>query len=143
MKTLPILLGFALCLTLASCSSITTLRTKEIDASVSKINVRIDSLMQVIDSLKFEQNRNASRLKADMADLNSKISEQGDKSEARMEEINYRLDRLLGIAQQKSVVTKSAAGSSAATAETKASLETEALYNASRADYLRAEYAVA
>ena len=143
MKILFSLLCLALCAAFCSCSNITMLRTKEIkdatDNSAASINKRIDSLMLAIDSLKLEQSKNLSRLKADMSDLNSKISEQGDKSETRMEEITFRLDRLLGIVQQKSVVTKSAAQS----APKEQNSEMEALYNASRADYLRGEYAVA
>jgi TolA-binding protein len=123
------------------------MRTKEIkdatDSSAASVNKRIDSLMLVIDSLKLEQAKNLSRLKADFAELNSKIGEQGDKSEARMEEITFRLDRLLGIVQQKSVVTKSAVASSTQSTPKEQNAEMEALYNASRADYLRGEYAVA
>jgi TolA-binding protein len=121
------------------------LRTKEIkdatDSSAASINKRIDSLMLAIDSLKMEQAKNLSRLKADFAELNSKVGDQGDRYEARMEEITFRLDRLLGIVQQKSVVTKSATNSVAQPKEQNS--EMEALYNASRADYLRGEYAVA
>jgi TolA-binding protein len=121
------------------------LRTKEIkdatDSSAASVNKRIDSLMLAIDSLKMEQAKNLSRLKADFAELNSKVVDQGDKSEARMEEITFRLDKLLGIVQQKSVVTKSAANSVAQPKEQNS--EMEALYNASRADYLRGEYPVA
>jgi TolA-binding protein len=116
------------------------LRTKEIRDSAASVNRKIDSLMFVIDSLKLEQAKNLSRLKADFAELNSKISEQGDKSEIRMEEITFRMDKLLGIAQHRSVVTKSV-GSQNAPKEQDS--EMEALYNASRADYLRGEYAVA
>jgi TolA-binding protein len=122
------------------------LRTKEIknatDNSAASVNKRIDSLMLVVDSLKMEQAKNSSRIKADVAELNSKIEEQGTKSEARMEEITFRLDRLLGVVQQKSVVTKSAA-KSAQNEPKEQNSEMEALYNASRADYLRGEYAVA
>jgi TolA-binding protein len=124
------------------------LRTKEIknatDSSAASVNKRIDSLMQVIDSLKAEQSKNSSRIKADVAELNSKISDQGDKSEARMEEITFRLDRILGVVQQKSLVTKSAAKPGPVQNEPKEqNSEMEALYNTSRADYLRGEYAVA
>jgi len=142
---MKILFSFAclLCVAFCSCSSITMLRTKEIknatDSSAASVNRRIDSLMLVIDSLKIEQN--LLRLKADVADLASKISEQGDKSEARMEEITFRLDRLLGIVQQKSLVTKS--GAKPAQEPKEHNSEMEALYNTSRADYLRGEYAVA
>jgi len=130
----------ALCAVLCSCSSITILRTKEIkdatNSSAESVNKRIDSLTLVTDSLRMD----LWRVKADLAELASKVDGQGDKSEARMEEITFRLDRLLGIAQQKSVVTKSAANSSAPKEQNG---ETEVLYNASRADYLRGEYAVA
>jgi TolA-binding protein len=116
------------------------MRTKEIREATNNVNVRLDSLIQVIDSLKFEQTRNLSRLKADFEELNLKVGEQGDKSEIRMEEITYRLDHILKITQQKSIVTKSAASSEKNTGHEH---EMESLYNASRADYLRAEYAVA
>jgi len=131
---------------LCACSSITVLRTKEMknvtDSSAASVNKRIDSLMLVIDSLKMEQAKNLSRIKADIAELNSNISEYGDKSEVRMEEITFRLDRLLGAAQQKSAVTKSAA-KAAQNEHKEHNSEMEVLYNASRADYLRGEYAVA
>jgi TolA-binding protein len=118
------------------------MRTKEIREATNNVNVRLDSLIQVIDSLKFEQTRNLSRLKADFAELNLKVDEQGDKAEIRMDEITYRLDHILKVTQQKSIVTKSAAGSEKNTGNEQ-SHEMESLYNASRADYLRAEYAVA
>jgi TolA-binding protein len=117
------------------------LRTKEIreasENSAASINNRIDSLMLAIDSLKMHQ----TRLRADFAELNLMVIEQNGKAEARMEEINFRLDRILGIVQQRSVVTKSAAGSGAEQAQK--AHEMESLYNASRTDYLRAEYAIA
>jgi TolA-binding protein len=125
------------------------LRTKEIkeasDSSAASVNKRLDSLMLIIDSLKFEQARNLSRLKADFADLNSRVGDQSDKFEARMEEITFRLDKLLGLAQQKSVVTKSAAGSVPTEKSTakEHNAEMEALYNTSRSDYLRGEYVIA
>lgn len=143
MKFLFLLLCFALCLQVSSCSSITMLRTKEIreasESSAAGINRRLDSLALVIDSLKFEQERMSSRLKADFAEFNLKINEQGNKSEARMEEINFRLDRILTVVQQRSTVTKSAAASSAKEDNS----EMTALYNASRSDYLKGEYVVA
>jgi TolA-binding protein len=95
--------------------------------------------MRVLDSLELEQSKSLSRLKADLAELNSRINDQGDKSEARMEEITFRLDKLLG------VVHKSAAKAAKPVHEQpkEHNSEMEALYNASRADYLRGEYAVA
>jgi len=97
--------------------------------------------VRVLDSLELEQSKSLSRLKADIAELTFRIGDQGDKSEARMEEITFRLDKLLG------VVHKSAAKSAAKPAQNEQqkehNIEMEALYNASRADYLRGEYAVA
>ncbi|MCL1967790.1 MAG: tetratricopeptide repeat protein [Fibromonadales bacterium] len=139
MKVLFSLIGFALCLLLSSCGSITAMRTKEIRESTDKVNARLDSLIRVIDSL---QTRNMSRSSADISELSSRITALDDKSEVRMEEITFRLDRILGIVQQKSVVTKSGAGEKSAEHERK-SQEMESLYNASRSDYLRGEYAVA
>jgi TolA-binding protein len=146
MKILFLLVSSMLCLLLSSCSSRMVKEVKEAsESSAASINNRIDSLMLVVDSLKFEQAKNLSRLKADFADLNSKISEQNEKSESRMEEINFRLERILGMVQQKSVVTKSATGPKAddETAVSEQSSEMEALYNTSRSDYLKGEYAVA
>jgi TolA-binding protein len=143
---MKILFPFAclLCVAFCSCSSITVLRTKEIknatDGSAASVNKKIDSLMLVIDSLKMEQSKDLSRIKADVAELGSKIGEQGDKTEARMEEITFRLDRILGA--QKGGVAKTAA-KSAQNEPKEHNSEMEALYNASRADYLRGEYAVA
>jgi len=143
MKILFSLPCLALCGALCSCSSITVLRTKEVknitDSSAASVNKRIDSLILVIDSLKIE--RNLSRLKADIAELNSKVSEQGDKSEARMEEITFRLDRLLGVVQKGGVARTAA--KSVQNEPKEHNSEMEVLYNASRADYLRGEYAVA
>ncbi|MDR3001962.1 MAG: tetratricopeptide repeat protein [Fibromonadaceae bacterium] len=138
-------LFFLLCLLLSSCSNITMVRTKEIkeasENSAAIINKRLDSLSLVIDSMKNEQERMSSRLRADFVEFNSKISEQGNKSEARMEEINFRLDRILTTVQQKSTVTRSAAGNKQAPKEDNS--EMIALYNASRSDYLKGEYVVA
>ena len=121
------------------------LRTKEIKESTGSVNKRIDSLMQVIDSLKFEQDRSLSRLKADFAELNSKIDNQGNQAESRMEEITFRLDHILRLTQQKTMVTKSAAsGKKSKDSDSELqSREMEGLYNTSRSDYLRGEYAVA
>jgi len=144
---MKILFSFAclLCVAFCSCSSITVLRTKEIknatDSSAASVNKRIDSLVKVIDSLELEQSKSLSRLKADLAELNSKINDQGDKSEARMEEITFRLDKLLGVVQ-KGGVAKTAA-KSAQNEPKEHNTEMEVLYNASRSDYLRGEYAVA
>lgn len=122
------------------------LRTKEmkeaIDNAAAVTNRRIDSLTQVIDSLKFEQSRNLSRLKADFMEIGSKIGEQNNRSEARMEEITFRLDRLL-TTTQKGTAAKSPAKNTKVTAEEQRDSEKESLYNASRADYLRGEYAIA
>ncbi len=141
MKVLFSLFCFMLCVALFSCTDVTMLRTKEIkeaaDGSAANINRRIDSLILVIDSLKLEQAKNLARLNADFLELSSKISEQDDKTQSRMEEINFRLERILGIVQQKSVVTKSAVSSEK---NSEASQEMETLYNTARADYLRAEY---
>jgi len=115
------------------------MRTKEIRESTDKVNVRLDSLIQVIDSL---QTRNMSRSSADISELSSRIAALEDKSDVRMEEITFRLDRILGIVQQRSVVTKSGAGEKSTEHERK-NQEMESLYNASRSDYLRGEYAVA
>ncbi|MDR2579479.1 MAG: hypothetical protein LBC85_00600 [Fibromonadaceae bacterium] len=134
---------------LSSCGSVTVLRTKELkeasESSAASINKRVDSLMLVIDSMKFEQNRSLFRLKADFADLNSGVNFQGYRTEARMEEINFRLDRILGAVQQRSVVTASSAAATSSNRKTEPerNQEMESLYNASRADYLRGEYAIA
>jgi TolA-binding protein len=99
--------------------------------------------MLVIDSLKAHQNQNMSRVKADFAELNLRVIEQDGKTEARMEEVSFRLDRILALVQQKSVVTKSAAGSDKNAELAQKAHEMESIYNASRTDYLRAEYAIA
>jgi TolA-binding protein len=147
MKLLPAFFCFALfAFALSSCSTITVMRTKEMkavsDSSAASVNKRLDSLMLVIDSLKVEQARGLSRLKADVAEINSKIGEQGKASESRMEEISFRLDRLLGVTQKKTVAKAAAAPEKNLEVEQK-NHEMEILYNASRSDYLRGEYAVA
>jgi TolA-binding protein len=146
MKLLFLPLCIALGTVFSSCSSITMLRTKELkeatNSSAASVNKRLDSLMLVIDSMKIEQARGLSRLKADFAEINSKINEQGNMSEARMEEISFRLDRLLGVTQKKTVAKTATAPEKGAAVEQK-NQEMESLYNASRSDYLRGEYAVA
>ncbi len=143
---MKILFSFAclLCVVFCSCSNITVLRTKEIrnatDSSAASINKRIDSLVRVLDSLEMEQSKSLSRLKADVTELSSRIGDQGDKSEARMEEISFRLDKLLGVVHK---TAKFVAKPTQSEQPKEQNSEMEVLYNASRADYLRGEYVVA
>jgi TolA-binding protein len=140
MKAFFLLFCFMLSMSLSSCSSITVLRTKEIreisESSAASINQRMDSLM-------LEQNRQLSRLVAELSDLSGRVNNQGDKYEARMEEINFRLDRILGNVQQRSTGARVAAVSERSAEQEHISGEMESLYNASRSDYLRGQYAVA
>jgi len=144
---MKILFSFAclLCVALSSCSSITVLRTKEIknatDSSAASVNKKVDSLVRILDSLEIEQSKSLSRLKADIAELHSRIGEYGDRTEARMEEITFRLDRILGSVQKGGVAKTAAKPMQNEPKEQNA--EMEILYNASRSDYLRGEYAVA
>jgi TolA-binding protein len=144
MKLLLTLFCFALfAFALSSCSTITVMRTKEMkavsDSSAASVNKRLDSLTATIDSMKRENNSILSRMRADFLDLNSVVSMQGNKTEARMEEIAYRLDRLL---PQKGGAKK-AAPAEKDPAQQQRNQEMESLYNVSRSDYLRGEYAVA
>ncbi|MCL2207951.1 MAG: tetratricopeptide repeat protein [Fibromonadales bacterium] len=146
MKLLFSLFCLAACIALSSCSSVTMMRTKEIknasESTALSINKRLDSLALVIDSLKLSHSRYSSRIAADLTELNLKINEQGDKSEARMEEISRRLELILAAVQRQSVVTKAKAAGSTEKVVSNSS-ELEALYNASRSDYLRGVYGVA
>jgi TolA-binding protein len=129
----------------SSCTSITVLRTHEVkaimDSSMVIMSKRVDSLSLVIDSMRAGQEKSLSRLNAEFAHISSKVSIQGDKSEARMEEIAFRLDQLLAAAQKSTAAKSSAQGAKSAAEQPNS--EMESLYSASRADYLRGEYAVA
>lgn len=136
----------------SACSSITVLRTREIkavgDNVRSDVNREMDSLRTVIDSLRMEQARYNDRLKADLATLNSRIVDESESGNARMEEILYRLDLLMNksekILSKRVVVDKRDSeptdSSSVAAQQTQ---EMENLYNTARADYHRGEFKLA
>lgn len=148
-------LGILLSGFLSACSSITVLRTAEIKAvgdsvrTEVKANAReVDSLRFVIDSLRAEQQRFNDRLKADLATLNSRVVEEGERDNARMEEILYRLDLLMNksekILSKRVVVDKrDAPVMDSASADALQQQEMQALYNTARADYHRGEFKLA
>jgi len=144
--------GLLLSGALSACSSLTVLRTREIkavgDSVRADVNHEMDSLRIVIDSLRAEQLRYNDRLKADLATLNSRVQEEGERDNARMEEIIYRLDLLMNksekILSKRVVVDKrEAATVDSTSAEAQQAQEMQSLYNAARADYHRGEYKLA
>lgn len=135
----------------SACSSITVLRTSEIKAVGNNVrtdvNRQVDSLRAVIDSLRTVQELYNNRLKADMAVLTSRISDEGERDNARMEEIIYRLDLLMNksekILSKKVVVGRDADTKDSSAQALAQQQEMEALYNTARADYHRGEYKLA
>lgn len=99
---------------LMSCSSVTVLRTQEIQKIVSAeskmLLVTIDSLHTKLDSMEIEQSRLQKRMKADMNMISSRMSEDYERFIARIEENQHRLDLLIGksdkILSKKVVVEK-------------------------------------
>lgn len=145
-------LGLLLGGLLSACSSITVLRTSEIKAVGDSVRTgmerQLDSLRLVVDSLRAEQRQYNDRLKADFAVLNSRVVEEGERDESRMEEILYRTDMLISksdkILSKRVVVDKrESAVVDSTTAEAQEQAEMQAVYNAGRADYHRGEYKLA
>ncbi len=96
MKLLQLLIVAIL---LTSCSSVTVLRTREIQAvgdEVKLLRKDLVSLRENLDTLQQQQSRLQKRMKADMAMITSRVGEDYEKVIARMEENQYRLDLLIG-----------------------------------------------
>lgn len=160
-----VLLLLLMCVWLCGCSSITMLRTSEIqeinDEVREDLTQKIDeSDAFVIDSLRKQnealeaklaaQEQLLNRMKADLSILAARVADESVRNDSRQEEIMYRLDMLIGksdkILAKKVVVSGApAAPISADSVEAQAMLlaEMEAMYNTARADYSRGEYKIA
>ena len=145
---------------LTACSSVTLLRTKEMQAvgddvkkdvrqevaaSVEANNARMDSLQRIIDSLSLVQKR----MKVELAMLSSKIADISDKNDSHHEELLYRLDMLLGksdkILSKKVVVggqTETVQADSAVISVEKMQA-LDSLFTTARADYHKGEIKLA
>ncbi|MCQ2060119.1 MAG: hypothetical protein MJY47_00845 [Fibrobacter sp.] len=152
---------------LTGCSKITMLRTEEMKAVGSDVQVAVlsnldttvqilsaqnDSLRAVLDSLKAEQAAAAlvqKRLMAEVTMLSRRMGDESERNDSRQEEIIYRLDMLLGksdkILAKKVVVSGAAAPVPMDSIEREAEklVEAEALFNTARSDYHRGEYKLA
>lgn len=159
-------------LTLMGCSSITTLRTKElravgkhvqkkvqetvvnkVDSAVIKLSstndslrVELDSAMARLNAAEFAQKR----MQAEITMLARRVADESERNDSRQEEIIYRLDLLLGksdkILAKKVVVSGApAAPISMDSLEREAEklVEAEAMFNTARSDYHRGEYKLA
>lgn len=151
---------------LQSCSSVTVLRTSELQKVgddvkqdvTQKLQVQLDSLSKILDSLRQENQRMQKRLVAEIGTLNSNVARESEQLNTRQEEILYRLD-LLVEASSKSikrvVVDKRATASTGAPGSVDSSTvasvnddvsadpEMEKLYATARADFNRSEYKLA
>ncbi len=132
----------------------------DVKNDVKKVSYRLDSLRKANDSLKValaeqkaiaeENAKMLNRIKADVAILANRTADESSRNESRHEELTYRLDMLLGksdkILAKKVVVSGApAAPVSLDSIEAQANLllETEAMFNTARADFLRGEYKIA
>ena len=148
-------------LVFAGCSQVTMLRTQEMKAVGTDVQVAVlsnlDSSVQYLsaqnDSLRAELEASALMQKRMMAEITTLARRMGDESErndSRQEEIIYRLDMLLGKSDKilaKKVVVSGApqAPMSMDSLEREAEklVEAEAMFNTARSDYHRGEYKLA
>ncbi|MDR1760244.1 MAG: tetratricopeptide repeat protein [Fibrobacter sp.] len=145
---------------LSGCSSITMIRTKEMQAVGNDvksnmteqnkiIRAEIDSLRQVLDSLYAMQEQVNNRLRAEVSLLAARVASESERNDSRQEEVLYRLDMLLGksdkILSKRVVVSgaaeKAPADSSEMAAEKRQELEQ--IFTTARSDYHRGEYKLA
>ena len=151
----------SIALVLAGCSQVTMLRTQEMKAVGTDVQVAVlsnlDSSVQYLsaqnDSLRAELEASALLQKRMMAEITTLARRMGDESErndSRQEEIIYRLDMLLGKSDKilaKKVVVSGApqAPMSMDSLEREAEklVEAEAMFNTARSDYHRGEYKLA
>lgn len=133
---------------------------EDVKNDIRKVNFRLDSLRKVNDSLQIrlneqdsalaKTNKTLERMKADLTILANRTADESVRNDSRHEELTYRLDMLLGksdkILAKKVVVSGApAAPVSLDSIEAQANLllETEAMFNTARADFLRGEYKIA
>jgi TolA-binding protein len=162
MKRILITAGFA-AMILTGCSQMTVLRTQEMKAVGSEVEMRLDSvaaqLAQQNDSLRAELDSTKAlleasslaqkRMQAEITMLSRRVSDESERNDSRQEEIIYRLDMLLGksdkILAKKVVVSGAPAPVSMDSLEREAEklVEAEAMFNTARSDYHRAEFKLA
>jgi len=117
------LLGLVACVGLESCSSVTVLRTRELNKVgadvkaevLAQTRLQLDSLRRTVDSLRTENQRLQKRLVADVATLNTTVGNGFDQLRSSNEEILFRLDQL---AQTSAKPTKRVVVNKKAEAET-------------------------
>ncbi len=158
-------IAVVLSLLLSSCSSMTVLRTKEMQrigddvrqSLTLQMKEEISSLQKEVDSLRQENSRIQSRLNADMKSLQERVSESVNQSTVRHEELIFRLDAIAkstaGMGKKIVAVQATDERSSGATDTDTTSLsqsnvatvnpELEQLYETARADFQRGEYRLA
>lgn len=132
----------------------------DVKNDIRKVNHRLDSLRKANDSLQArlseqdsvlaKTNKTLERMKADLTILANRTADESSRNDSRHEELTYRLDMLLGksdkILAKKVVISGApAAPVSLDSIEAQANLilETEAMFNTARADFLRGEYKIA
>lgn len=158
-------LAMMLAMLLSSCSSMTVLRTKEMQKIgddvkqnlSSQMKEEIAKLQKDVDSLRLENERLQSRLNADMKSLQERVSESVNQSNVRHEELLFRLDAIAkstaGIGKKIVAVQNVEERSSGATDSDTTTVsqsnvatvnpELEQLYETARADFQRGEYKLA
>ena len=163
MKSLALGL-IAIALAVTGCSQVTMLRTQEmkavgtdvqvavlsnLDSSVQYLSAQNDSLRAELDSIK-SQMAMQKRMMAEITMLSRRMGDESERNDSRQEEIIYRLDMLLGKSDKilaKKVVVSGApqAPMSMDSLEREAEklVEAEAMFNTARSDYHRGEYKLA
>ena len=154
--------GFA-AIALMGCSQMTVLRTQEmkavgtevqmsLDSAVLNLSAQNDSLRAELDSTKALLDAASlaqKRMQAEITMLSRRVSDESERIDSRQEEIIYRLDMLLGksdkILAKKVVVSGAPAPVSMDSLEREAEklVEAEAMFNTARSDYHRGEFKLA
>ncbi|HSQ41262.1 MAG TPA: tetratricopeptide repeat protein [Fibrobacteraceae bacterium] len=151
-------------LLLGACSSVTVLRTREMQKIgddvkqdvTRQFQSQMDSLRHSLDSLREENSRLQRRLVAEVATLGTQLSNSNDALASRQEEILYRLDMLVGASGKsfKRVVVDKRGESDNGSSATETPIEPEdsvisvdpeleKLYATARADFHKSEYKLA
>jgi len=153
-------------LCMQSCSSVTVLRTHELERVgqdvTTDVHKQLDSLKLAIDSLQTENLRAQRRMMAEIGLLNTRLSDATDKLNSRQEEMLYRLDLLVGSSSKpiKRVVVDKHATATSTNAPTTSAPDTstqspttsdvasndpelDALYAEARGDFSKSEYKLA
>lgn len=127
---------------------------KEMNTSVAGLSEQNAALKAQIDSLRLLLEESAlvqKRLVAELTVLANRVANEANRNDSRQEENRHRLDMLLGksdkILAKKVVVNNGAAPVTASSdmdvAAAERRVEAEAMFNAAKADYHRAEYKLA